>query len=114
MKKNKEIGFKTGVITGFFGSGGGSYLVPKLENELNFKCKEAHASSIAIILPTCIFSIIVYLLKIDINILNTLAICFGGIIGGVVGGKALKKIKSEFLNKFFCIIIIFIGVKLIL
>ncbi len=114
MKKNKKIGFITGILTGFFGSGGGSYLVPKLQNNLKFEGKEAHASSIAIILPTCIFSIIVYLLKVDINILNTLAVCVGGVVGGIVGGKSLQKIKSKTLNKFFCIIIIFIGIKLLL
>ncbi len=114
MKKNKKIGFIAGFITGFFGSGGGSYLVPKLQNELNIECKKAHASSIAIVLPTCTFSIILYLMKVNINIKSTIFICVGGLIGAIIGSKILKKIKAKFLNKVFSIIIILIGIKMIL
>ncbi len=114
MNKSIKIGVITGIISGLFGSGGGSYLVPKLEENLGFTCKKAHASSIAIILPTTIFSILIYLLKVDISIINTLCISLGGVIGGSIGSKRMNKIKSKNLNKFFSIMIMIIGIKLIL
>lgn len=114
MKKEKKIGFKTGIISGFFGSGGGSYLVPKLEKDLDFSCKKAHASSIAIILPTCIFSIIIYLFKVEVNLFDIFCICIGGGVGGIFGSKFLKKIKSKLLNRGFSILLVIIGVRLIL
>ncbi len=114
MSKYKNIGFKTGLITGFFGSGGGSYLVPKLENDLKFNCKVSHATSIAIILPTCIFTALLYLYEVNIDFFVVSYICMGGLIGGVIGSKTLIYMNNKYIKILFGMFLIFIGVKLII
>ena len=44
------IGLVTGVLTGLFGAGGGSIVVPAMEIFLDMDEKKSHATAIAIIL----------------------------------------------------------------
>ena len=56
MEKQKKFvksaltGIISGFINGFFGGGGGMIVVPMLINLLGFSPKQAHATSIAVIL----------------------------------------------------------------
>ena len=59
--KNGIFGGITGFLNGLLGAGGGMVAVPVLKKQMD--TKEAHATSIAIIIPMSIFSATSYLLK---------------------------------------------------
>lgn len=102
---NKFINIVLGIVVGFcngmFGSGGGSVLVPALEKFLNFEKHKAHATAIFIILPISIVSTFIYLNNIQTNFLQISLIIAGGLIGGYLGAKLLKKIPTRALHIIF-------------
>lgn len=95
------IGFTSGVFNGLFGSGGGTIVVPCLEKFLKIEEHKAHATAIAIILPLSILSMFIYLKYSSIDLKTTLSVSIGGMIGGFLGAKFLKKIPSKWLHKIF-------------
>ena len=60
MLKKIIIGFISGMISGFFGAGGGLILVPALVHLLKLEEKEARATSVFAILPMVVTSMFFY------------------------------------------------------
>lgn len=90
-----------GFFNGLFGSGGGSILVPSLERFLKMEEHKAHSTTIAIILPLSIVSIFIYFNGINVDFKEVLWVSLGGILGGFLGAKYLKKVPSKYLHKIF-------------
>lgn len=100
-----------GVFNGLFGSGGGILAVKYLEK--NFKdIKKAHASSLVVILPISIVSIIIYFFKNNINVIEVIPYMIGGAFGCFVGTYLLKRIDKNILSGVFSVIIIYLSVRL--
>jgi len=104
------LGAIIGFINGFFGGGGGMICVPVLTSILKLPEKIAHATTILIILPMCLFSLGIYFFKSSLDFLGALPILIGFVVGGVIGAIALKKISNEILKLIFDIIILVAGV----
>lgn len=111
---NVIIGLISGIISGFFSSGGGMILVPAFIHILKMNESEARATSVFAILPMVIVSSIFYFNNsyIDWNIGIKCAI--GGIIGGFIGAKLLKKIPDKVLKIAFIIFLAYSSFKFIL
>ena len=108
------IGVMVGFINGFCGGGGGMICVPVLTNILHLPEKKGHATAILIMLPLCISSFIVYLIRGNVDISLALNVGIGFLIGGILGAILLKKISNKVLQFVFAIIILVSGVKLLL
>ncbi|MFQ8758592.1 MAG: TSUP family transporter [Intestinimonas sp.] len=52
-----------GIANGFFGGGGGMVLVPLLTARCGLDQRRAFATSVAIILPLCVLSSVIYLFR---------------------------------------------------
>ena len=61
--KNSIIGLFTGFINGIFGSGGGTLLVPILNNILEVEEHKSHATALAVIIFLSTTSSIIYISK---------------------------------------------------
>ena len=107
------LGGVVGFINGFFGGGGGMLCVPGLilggKND-----KEAHATTLFVMLPLSIVSFVVYILIQDINLKNSLFVVIGFVVGGFVGAILLKKLKSVWIEAIFCVVTIGCGVRMII
>lgn len=119
MSKQKKpyipyiFGAAIGFINGFFGGGGGMVAVPLLEKAYSYKEKNAHATSIAIILPVSVVSAIVYLIGTDIK-WDVLGACSAGVFaGGLLGAVLLKKSNNALIGYLFCLVMAVAGVKMI-
>ena len=99
-------GALTGTLNGLFGSGGGVAAVLVLKKLFRCNPKEAHATAILIILPLSITSIIIYFMRADIPVSTAVFTSIGGVLGGLVGAKLLKKLKSKWITKIFGIVMI--------
>lgn len=88
MIKKIIIGFIAGIVSGFFGTGGGLILVPAFIYILKIKPIEARATSICCILPMVIASSIFYYKSNYINFKVGLMCAIGGIIGRICWSKA--------------------------
>ena len=117
LKKFKNIIFYTGIffsgmINTLLGAGGG-ILVITILSRLGLEPKKAHATSICIILPICIFSAILYVYKQRVKLTNAMGYIPGGIIGSMIGVFILSKINPKILKKVFGVFIIWAALQLL-
>ncbi len=107
-------GAAAGIANGFFGGGGGMILVPLLTRRCGLSQRQAFATSVAIILPLCILSSVIYFLRGGLDLMTALPYLVGGLAGGWVGGKVFKKLNMTWLRRAFALLILYGGVKALL
>ena len=100
-----------GLANGFFGGGGGSVLVPLLTRVCRMDQRRAFATSVAVILPLCVLSVGIYLLRDKLDLLTALPYLIGGLAGGWLGGKLFKGVKIGWLRRLFGLLLIYGGVR---
>ncbi|MGM9532962.1 sulfite exporter TauE/SafE family protein [Intestinibacter sp.] len=111
--KNSLIGSLTGFINGLFGSGGGTLLVPILNNILGVEEHKSHATALAIIIFLTTASSAIYISKGTYDIPSTIQASIGSIIGGLIGAKLLSKVTGKFLRIAFGIVMIIAACRII-
>ena len=107
------IGFGTGILNGIFGAGGGSVLVPLSEKLLKKESHTAHAEAIPVILLMSCVSSVVYLRAGYFDFKVWLLVSAGGMAGGFVGAKLLKKTPKKWLKIGFGAVICITAAKMI-
>lgn len=100
-----------GIANGFFGGGGGMVLVPLLTRKCALDQRRAFATSVAIILPLCILSSVIYFFRGGLDLMAALPYLAGGLVGGYIGGKVFKKLNMDWLRRAFALLILYGGVK---
>lgn len=111
--KNTFIGLLTGFINGVFGSGGGTLLVPILNNILKVEEHKSHATSLAIIVFLTTTSSFVYISQGTYDLDITFKVAVGSIIGGIIGAKILCKLTGRFLRISFGTIMIIAALRMV-
>lgn len=114
MKKIKTVvaGACTGFLNGLLGAGGGMIVVPILKTEID--TKKAHATSVAIILPICLVSGIIYILQEKVTIMEALPFAPFGLIGALIGTKFLQKLNNKIIKRIFALLMLWAGIRLLL
>lgn len=107
-------GALAGLANGFFGAGGGLFLVPLLTGWVGLEERKAFATSVAVILPLSVVSVLVYLKKGEIELLANLPYLIGGAAGGVIAGKVFGRVKMVWLRRVFGLLILYGGVRALL
>ena len=107
-------GAAAGLVNGFFGGGGGMILVPLLAGWCGLGQRKAFATSVAIILPLCILSAVIYLFRGGVELLPALPYLLGGLVGGLLGGKLFKGVNMTWLRRGFALLILYGGGKALL
>lgn len=112
-KKTKYLitGALGGLANGFFGSGGGLFLVPLFTKWTKLPEKSAFATSVAVILPLSIISAVIYFFKGALDLSGAWPYFIGGVIGGIISGITFKKVPINILRKAFALLIIYGGVR---
>ena len=92
-----------GAANGLFGAGGGSILVPGLERFFPLETHKAHATALAVMFPLSVVSAVIYTISTNVEVawLTVLYVSIGGVTGGVIGAKLLKKLSAAWLNILF-------------
>lgn len=107
-------GALAGLANGFFGAGGGLFLVPLLSGWAGLEERRAFATSVAVILPLSLISALVYLQKGEIPLLASLPYLAGGAAGGIIAGRVFQKVKLVWLRRVFGLLILYGGVRALL
>ncbi len=118
LSKGRQIavilaGLAIGVVTGLFGAGGGMLTVPALTFIAKLDEKHSHATAIAIILPLCLISSVVYALGATFENGVVLPTVIGVTIGGAIGALLLKKMSDGAISFLFYALMLFAGLKMI-
>ncbi len=101
-----------GIINSAVGSGGGLIFVP-LMKKIGLNQKNAHATTLAVILPLTILSAIIYAINGDYSPVDALKYIPLGVAGSFFGVKITRKIKNTFLKKIFAAFMIWAGIRMV-
>ncbi len=102
-------GLFAGAVNGLFGAGGGMLLVPFLSKCEDFSEQEVFASSIVIILPICIVSLLTSAGSIPWQ--DACPYLIGGSIGGVLAVFLGKRIPTSLLHRILGFVILYGGIR---
>ena len=116
MRQKTKLGLSgalAGLVNGLFGGGGGMVMVPLLTAWCGLEQKRALATCVAVILPFCVLSAAIYVLRTDFDWLLALPYLIGGAAGGVLAGLWFRKIPAKALHLILGGVILAGGVRLI-
>ncbi len=109
------LGLAAGVLSGMFGVGGGTLIVPGLTMLLGFDIKTATGTSLAaLLLPFSIMAVLEYYRAGHINVLAALLIVTGMFIGSVFGAKVTLSLPEIYVKRAFGMYMVLIGAKYLL
>lgn len=106
------IGMIAGVLGGLLGIGGGAFIVPALVFLLAFDQHRAHGTSLAVVLALSMAGVVIYSFHQCVNLLLATEIAFGGVVGALIGGNVVQRIKSKVLRRMFSIFVVAAGAKM--
>lgn len=104
------VGLSSGVLNGLLGAGGGIIAVAAF-TKLGLPAKQAHATSIAFILPLTLCSLVVYGIKGNLPLLQVLPFVIPALVGSVVGAWLLKKMSPKYIKLAFSILVLYSAYK---
>lgn len=73
--------------------------------------RRAFATSVAVILPLCALSVVIYFMRGGLDFMAALPYLVGGTIGGWAGGKWFKGVQINWLKRAFGLLLIYGGVR---
>ena len=102
-----------GVLNGLLGAGGGMVLVPLLLLVLKDE-KKTMATSLFIILPVSILSVVLYLIYKGVSVVDGLIYIPFGIAGALLGCTIFKNVSSNVIGKLFAVLALYSGIRMII
>ena len=114
MKEKTKIalsGAAAGIANGLFGAGGGMLLVPLLSVSTNFEESSVFPSSVSIILPMSLISLMLGNGGEPLPWKDALPYLIGSIGGGILAGITGNKIPVKWLHRILGIVIIWGGIR---
>ena len=106
-------GAAAGAVNGLLGAGGGMILVPLLVASTDIEESAIFSTSVAIILPICVISLLATWNGAAINWEETALYLAGSAIGGFLAGKLGNKIPVQWLHRILGGLIIWGGIRYI-
>lgn len=106
-------GSVAGLVTGFFGAGGGMVLIPLLTRLCRLPDRNAFATSVAVVLPLCVTSLAVCLLRSGVSFDGAWPYLLGGLLGGVAGGLLFQRVPLPLLHGALGLLILWGGGRLL-
>lgn len=114
MWKAVAVGLLGGVLSGFFGVGGGIVLVPLLIMFLKFDQHQAHATSLAAIFLIALAAFIGYLGGDSVDLPTGVALGVGGMAGAVGGARMMDRMHPNTLRGVFAVVLVIAGVRMVM
>lgn len=106
-------GLLVGILSGFFGIGGGFLIVPAMLFSTNLSTIKAIGTSLISVGAFGITTAIVYMLKHEVSFLIAILYLVGGFIGGYIGVKIANRINKKHLKRIYAIFVICVGIFII-
>ncbi|UJP10314.1 sulfite exporter TauE/SafE family protein [Microbacterium sp. KUDC0406] len=91
------IGLGAGLLSGLFGVGGGTVIVPMLVLLLHFDQRRAAGTSLAAIVPTAAVGVVSYAVSGSVAWIPALILALGAVVGAQIGTRLLPRISQRAL-----------------
>ena len=111
--RNGIVGFIAGIISGLFASGGGLVLVPAFCFFCGMDEKKSRGTSIFCVLFLVIVSGLIYFKGNFIDWGVGIKCALGGVVGGWIGSKLLKRLNEEALKAIFIVFLGYVSIKML-
>lgn len=108
------IGLVAGLLSGLFGVGGGTVIVPLLVLLLHFNQRLGAGTSLAAIIPTATVGVISYAVHDSVAWVPALILAAGSVVGAQIGTRLLPKISQTALRWAFVVFLLIVIVTLFL
>jgi len=107
------VGLAAGIMSGLLGVGGGIILVPLLVALVHLSQHQAHATSLAAIVPIGAVGALTFALdgEIDLKVAGLLAL--GALAGAPVGAHIMARIKERPLKIMFGVLMTVVGTQML-
>lgn len=104
-------GLVAGAVNGLLGAGGGMILVPFLSRFTDLQESELFPSSLSIIFPICVTSLLWSAAMGNVEFAMSLPYLIGSAIGGIAAGIWGKHIPAKILHRGLGILILWGGIR---
>lgn len=109
------LGLAGGLLSGAFGVGGGTIMVPALTLLFGLTQHQAQGTSLAVMLPPVfILAVWEYYRNGHVNISMAVLIAAGFVVGALLGAMVVQPLADASLKRAFGIFLIGIGLKYVL
>jgi uncharacterized membrane protein YfcA len=115
MPRDLAAGAAVGLVTGFFGVGGGFLIVPTLAIALAFTMRTAVGTSLIIITATSLLGLGAHLLAgrtIQLDV--TLALTAACVVGAIAGATLAGRLPQRALGRGFALLVVAVAVYLLI
>ncbi len=110
-----SVGFGAGIISAFFGVGGGIVIVPVLAGLLHFDQKVAVGTSLGALLPpTTIGAVITYYQQDLLDVLAAALVAGGLIFGALAGARIAIGLPSATVKRLYGVFLLFVALRFLL
>ena len=109
--KSLLAGTLAGAVSGLFGAGGGMVLVPLLTFLATIPDSDIFSTSVSIILPVCVVSLLFSLSGSSVSWISVLPYIIGSVLGGIGAGIWGKRIPTVWLHRGLGIFILWGGIR---
>ena len=106
-------GAAAGVASGLFGIGGGLVLTPLLVGAFSFSQHEAHATSLAAMVPVAAAGAISFGLADDVDVAVAALLALGGIVGAPLGARLMARAPERPLRIAYATLMVVLAVILL-
>ncbi|MDT0158411.1 sulfite exporter TauE/SafE family protein [Microbacterium sp. ARD32] len=106
------IGLAAGLLSGLFGVGGGTVIVPLLVLLLRFDQRRAAGTSLAAIVPTAAVGVISYALSGSVAWVAALILAAGAVAGAQIGSRLMPRVSQRALRWGFVVFLLIVLVSL--
>jgi uncharacterized membrane protein YfcA len=104
------LGLLAGTLSGLFGIGGGTIIIPGLILLAGLSQHEAQGTTLAILLlPIGLFGVMRYHQSGHVKFNIALFICLGFLVGGLIGANMAESIPNLILRKAFSIFLMVVA-----
>jgi uncharacterized membrane protein YfcA len=107
------MGLVAGILSGLLGVGGGIIIVPLLVALVHLSQHQAHATSLAAIVPIGAVGALTFALdgEVDLEVAGLLAL--GALVGAPLGARIMSRTEERPLKIMFGMLMIAVGVQLL-
>ncbi len=108
------LGLVAGVLSGLFGIGGGTVLIPALVFLFGLTQHEAQGTTLAIMVPPIgLLAALRYYQSGNVKLSMAAFICLGFFIGGFLGADLVHHLADPLLKKLFGVFLMMISLRMI-
>jgi len=108
------IGLAAGLLSGLFGVGGGTVIVPALVAFAGFDRRRAAGTSLLAIVPTSLVGTLTYGLDGHVSVLTAAILAAGTVVGAQIGAWLLARLSQQVLRWAFVAFLVVVAVQLFL